>query len=169
MAAIVALIGGWRATAFLAIALSALTFAGAQTLRLDDARADLATIKSDADTARAKAEHDARLAEARLANAASNADAQYVKGLADAQSASDALAAALRAGDVRLRAPWRCETAAVLPASSDDQRRADDAARERAESAARIVGAARACDAQVTALQTYIRDAQRAVNGEGVQ
>lgn len=150
-----------------AVILALLAALVVQTARLHSAQMQAVTLRLDAEQARLDATTTARRADALLANAASNADAQYARGYADAQSASDALAAALRAGDVRLRQTWRCETAAAVPAPADDQRRPDGAADDRAESAARIVGAASTCDAQVTALQAWIRDAQRIVNGEG--
>lgn len=152
-----------RAIAILLVC--ALTALGWQSFALRGARLDLAQRDTELATAKANAEHDARIAESRLANAASNADAQYARGMTDAQSASDALAAALRAGDVRLRAPWRCEERSVVPTHADDQRSANDAAHERADSATRVVRAAHVCDAQVAALQAYIIDATRTING----
>ena len=170
MTALITLIGGWRATAFLALALAALTFAGVQSSRLADARTDLATIKAAAATAKAQAEHDARLAEARLATAASNADAQYARGMSDAQSAADALAVALRAGTVQLRRPWRCEAKSApadgLPTPAGSQRSDDGTLDEQAASASRIDRATGQCDAQVATWQAYYRKARCIVNGE---
>jgi hypothetical protein len=74
----------------------------------------------------------------------------------DAESKGVAVAAGLRAGNLRLQQRWAaCEARVSDLAASAGQ--PDGAADDRADSAGRIVRAAAACDAQVRGLQALVR------------
>lgn len=148
----------------------ALAALGWQSYELRGAKLELAQRDATIAAAREASQHDARMKDAELANAASFADAQYARGMTDAQNASDALAAALRAGTVQLRGPWRCEAktapAVGLPTPAGSQRGDDGALDEQAASAGRIDRATGKCDAQVATWQAYYRNARCIVNKE---
>ena len=168
MTAIIALLGGLRATVFAGIALLALLLAGAQTWRLDraqDAIADMSlqVAKDQAALAAAQvvASEAARQQEQDRARAANEVAAAYEKGRDDAKAAGDRVAADLRAGVSRLQDRWRgCETRRV-PGTADASGEPDASAIDRNESAGRIVGAAEQCDAQVIGLQDFIRSERK--------
>lgn len=106
--------------------------------------------------AAAIASEQARKAEAALADLANEVAAEYQRGLEDARLTSDRVVADLRAGNLRLRRQWQgCENR--MPEAPASAREPDAAATDRNESAGRIVRAAAACDAQVTALQALVR------------
>lgn len=84
--------------------------------------------------------------------------AQYEKDKADAQAASDLIVADLRAGNVRLHQRWQATVATgELSAAAAAASAIDGGAAGREASAGRIIGAAAACDAQVTGLQAFAR------------
>lgn len=148
-----------------AIALLLLLAAAAvQTARLSRAGANLSACQkvhaeSVRDYAIASAQAHSRALEIERTRAlASAAIAQaYEKGKDDARTATDRVAADLRAGNIRLRDAWAgCETDR-LSAATASAAGVDAAASDRAGSAGRIIGAAAACDAQVTALQALVR------------
>lgn len=142
----------------LAIALCvALAVLVAQTARLH--RVQRAVVAADAALAqaRAAAESQARETERRLVDAAVDAADQYERGKSDAQTAADALLVDLLHRNLGLHARWQCPPVAVVPATAATARQLDAADADRAASASRIVGAAKACEAQVTALQNFIR------------
>lgn len=142
----------------LAIALAlALAATIVQTVRLQRAQLQIETSRADAAAALASAERSAREAEAAHASAAARIAMSYEQGKTDAQATADRVVADLNAGSIQLRRDWAgCETArlsdAVARASEPDA-----AEQSRAERAGRIVRAAAACDAQVTALQALVR------------
>lgn len=130
-------------------------FAAAQTVRLSAARADLASTKQAAAEADARAQAAARSVEHQLYAAAVDAAVQYERGKADAKTAADALLVGLLNRDVRLHARWQCPVNALVPATAESAGKLNEADRDRAASASRIVGAARACDEKVAAWQRF--------------
>lgn len=124
------------------------------------ARADAASARKEASEARAevKAISAARDKEAASAKAANEVAAQYEKDKRDAEAAGKRTADELRAGNLRLRAQWQGCEARRMPTSSGSASEPDAAADDRAESAGRIIGAADAADAQIRALQNFLRD-----------
>lgn len=133
MSAIVTLIGGWRATAFLAFALAALAFAGAQTMQLSGARADLATIKSDVANANAAAQAAAR-AESEHRDAASSSATQT---MTDTLGISlPAIEATSYAAIERVRTIYRDRPVAVACQRPDSVHAELDQARARANGTA---------------------------------
>lgn len=91
-------------------------------------------------------------AKAKAANAVAE---QYEKDKKHAEANAARLAADLRAGRARLQERWTCPVSASSPSAGQPDAGADD----RAESASRIVAAADAADAQIRALQDFIREA----------
>ena len=164
MTAVIALLGGIRATVFAGIALLALMLAGVQTWRLDsaqDAIADMSlqVAKEQAALAAAQVEasESARLDEQNMARAANAAAAAYEQGKADAEQAAADVVAGLRAGNLRLRDQWQGCKARGVPGPAGTASEPDAAGDSRAESAGRIVRAADECAAQVSGLQDFIR------------
>lgn len=107
-----------------------------------------------------KAELEARdkadKVEKALADASETAGASYERGKRDAETEQALVVAGLRAGTTRLQRQWAgCETQRLSDATASSAL-ADAAARNREESAGRIVRAAAACDAQVTGLQSLV-------------
>jgi hypothetical protein len=103
------------------------------------------------------AEQHAREKEQQEAQALAQAAEQYEKGKKDADAAHDRVLADMRAGTVQLRKHWAaCETGR-LSAGAASAAQLDAAQRDREESAARIVRAAKQCDEQVSALQQALR------------
>ena len=163
MTAVIALLGGIRATVFAGIALLALLLAGVQAWRLDsaqDALADMAlqVVKEQAALAAAQVEasESARLDEQNMARAANAAAAAYEQGKADAEQAAADVVAGLRAGNLRLRDQWQGCQARGVPGVAGSASEPDAAADDRNDSAGRIVRAGAACDAQVIGLQQFI-------------
>jgi len=156
--AIVALLGGWRASAFALLAVLALTCAGVQTLRLSHAHAQADKIEAARAQAAEQAQKLARAAEQASAKAANDAAAAYERGKHDAEESSRQLIADLRAGTVRLRKLWEgCPAGSSgVPSTAPGAGEPDAAADDRAASAGRIVRAAAECDAQVRGLQALI-------------
>ena len=164
MTAVIALLGGIRATVFAGIALLSLLLAGVQTWRLDsaqDALADMSlqVVKEQAALAAAQVEasESARLDEQNMARAANAAAAAYEQGKADAEQAAADVVAGLRAGNLRLRDQWQGCKARGVPGVAGTASEPDAAGDGRAESAGRIVRAADECAAQVSGLQDFIR------------
>lgn len=91
-----------------------------------------------------------------LAAAQAGVSEAYEKGKKDAEATGAAVAADLRAGNLRLQQRWAgCETQR-LSDSAAAAGELDAAARDREESAGRIVRAAAQCDAQVRGLQELL-------------
>lgn len=79
---------------------------------------------------------------------------QYEQDKRDAEQTANRLRDQLRAGTVRLRPHWTCPGVSETPATAAEP---DATADDRAESAGRIVRAADDADAQIRALQDFIR------------
>jgi hypothetical protein len=118
--------------------------------------------KTDADTAKAaqqiaeanaKASEAAREEEQTRARYVAGIDKAYQEGLKDAQRKGDAVAADLRAGNLRLREQWRGCEARGVPDAAAGSGGADAAADLRAASTGRIVGAGAKADQQIRCLQ----------------
>lgn len=108
-----------------------------------------------------QASEAARKQEADKAKAANAIAEQYEKDKRDAEAAGKRTADDLRAGNLRLRAQWQGCEARRVPASTGAASEPDAAADDRAEGAGRIVRAASEADAQIRALQDFVREALR--------
>ncbi|WP_057659289.1 lysis system i-spanin subunit Rz [Pseudoxanthomonas dokdonensis] len=126
--------------------------------------------RADSAEARAVAAEQA-LSQAKTALEVERAASERLAGIAatyeserdEIETQSSQLVADLRAGNVRLRKLWEAQAAtANLSAAAASAASADGGARDRAESAGRIVRAADQCDAQVRGLQAVVR-ADRAI------
>lgn len=109
-------------------------------------------------TADRKAEADAaaqiKALEQDLILAQDAAGTAYEKGKKDAEQKGKTVVADLRAGNLRLRDHWLgCQAALQQSDHSAPVAESGEAARDREESAGRIVRAAAECDAQVSGLQ----------------
>lgn len=103
--------------------------------------------------AAAKAEKSAREAEQRHQHEMTAIAEKAEKDKRDAEEANRRLVADLRAGNVRLQDRW----SGCIAQAGRSAAELDAAARDREESAARIVQAARAADDQIRGLQEVIR------------
>lgn len=157
VAALISALGGIRATVFAGLAATLLAWSLVQTHRVDVAQRALAQHQAEDASASAAAQAKARLTERSLTQAAAEAAAQYEQGKSDAQAAADRVVADLRTEQLRLRARWKCPAAERMPAVAAGASQPDAAAEDRGASAARIVRAASACDAQVAGLQALVR------------
>lgn len=167
IASIVALLGGWRATAFAAAALSMAICFGGALLRLDHVndivvqlRADAATLAAATAAAARDAEAKARAIEQSQADAITKAADAYQRGKTDAKAVADTVAAGLRAGTVRLRHELAACGARDVSAAQADTGRADGAANVRdpiADAVAGAIALGHACDVRVTALQAILQ------------
>jgi len=102
--------------------------------------------------------------ETQLATAAEDVSAAYEEGKRDAEATGAAVAADLRAGALRLQRRWAgCETQRLSEATAASLE-LDAAARDREESAGRIVRAAAQCDAQVRGLQQLVLSERELMN-----
>jgi len=82
------------------------------------------------------------------------------------QAANDRLVADLRSGNVRLHQRWQAAlSTSRLSASVAAAGRADEGTGDVEESVGRIIGAARACDAQVIGLQQVVKAMQVTCSG----
>ena len=81
----------------------------------------------------------------------------YEQGKRDAEAAGNAVAAGLRAGNIELRKRWQGCQANRVPDASTRATEPDAEAADRAESAGRIVRAAREADEQIKGLQDILR------------
>lgn len=105
-------------------------------------------------TALSKAQAAARKAEQDQAQRLAEVSTRYEQDIQDAQATADRLAGDLRAERIRLRDRWTCPS---VPAASASAGKPDAAADDRADSAARIIAAAAAADAQIRGLQDALR------------
>lgn len=88
----------------------------------------------------------------------------YKKGYQDAEAARARTVADLRSGNLQLRDHWAgCETQRLTD-SAAARAAAEQSARDREESAGRIVQAAAQCDAQVIGLQRAYNDAKAIID-----
>ena len=132
---------------------------GKQAAQTDaaEARTTLAEYRQEAAEKIARFEVEARATEQRHAADLTRIGREHKEAMTDAQAAADRLVADLRAGNVRLQDRWRgCVAASGVPGSAGSAAGSDAGARDREESAGRIVLAARQCDAQVKGLQAVI-------------
>jgi uncharacterized membrane-anchored protein YhcB (DUF1043 family) len=155
IAALVSLLGGWRAAGFAALALVAWLAVGTQTIRLHNAQGALAGLQRDVAQAQADAQAKANAIERAQADASAQAATQYEQGKTDASTTADRLLVDLLNRNVWLQPRWQCPTSRV-PQASPSPTEPDATAADRAASASRIVRAAAACDAQVIALQALV-------------
>jgi len=160
LSAIVALLGGWRATAFAALLILA-TGLGLWWRADAAVAAKRAAVAEGKAKATAEALRDAQHAltvERQQVQAANDIAAKYEKDKTDAQARATDLARQLRDGSVRLQRQWRCE---AMPQAAPGSGQPDGAADDRAESASRAIGAADAADAQIRALQDLLRQERK--------
>lgn len=151
----------WACGGLLAAGLTAYTV---QTIRLGSAQTDAAEARATLATERASNATDllvfaatARETERQLRDQFGATSQEYTEALQNAQVTTDRTVADLRAGNVRLQARWRaCTAAARVPGTTEPALGADAGADDRADSAARIIGAADRCDAQVRGLQRLL-------------
>ncbi len=121
-----------------------------------DVRADAESARAEASEARAKALSEVIEAERAAAKRANEIAAQYEQDKINAEADAKRIVADLRTGNMRLRGLWEgCE--ARLPQADGTTGQPDAEADDRAESAGRIVRAADDADAQIRALQDFIR------------
>lgn len=121
---------------------------------VDKAKAiELANTRATA--AELAATQSARATERAQNQAAFDVAESYEKGKADAQATADRFVADLRSDNLRLRNRWQGCPASGVPNSAAATRELDAETADRIESAGRIIGAAAACDAQVTAWQDF--------------
>ena len=122
-----------------------------------NARADAASRRAEASEAELKAVSKARDQEREAAKRANAIAAKYEQDKIDAEAAAKRTADDLRAGNLRLRQQWEGCKAGGVPQVNRAAGQPDAAADDRAESAGRIVRAADDADAQIRALQDFIR------------
>lgn len=120
-------------------------------------RAAAESARAEASEARAKALSEVIETERAAAKRANEIAAQYEREKVNAQAAADRTIADLRAGTLRLRERWQGCEARSMSAPAGASGEPDAAAADRAESAGRIVRAADEADAQIRALQDFIR------------
>jgi prophage endopeptidase len=164
IAAAVALLGGWRATAFAACAVLLAATVGYERMRVSSLERDRDGMLSAAATQRAEylaqlanASEAARATEQRHADALAAADATYQREKQDAQAVAGTLAAGLLSGTIKLRRELAAcgATTTRVPATAGDTGRADAAAELRT-AVARSVAVGAGCDARVRALQAVL-------------
>lgn len=157
MTALIGVLGGVRASlfAFLSIVLAGLLFWqwGARQLaeeHLADKVAELAESKEIAmETYRALTEQNSAI------------DAEYQEKLDEAKAKHDRVVADLRSARLQLQDHWTCPAPdSAAPGV------VDGGARLREEAAARIVQIGAEADAQITGLQSVIKDLQEKYGGE---
>ncbi|PJK07996.1 endopeptidase [Lysobacteraceae bacterium NML95-0200] len=119
----------------------------------ETAEAQMQTLQAERDALAAALEHSHQ-----HALAMESAAQKYEQEKQDAEQRAEKLAADLRTGAVRLRERWQgCPASPSVPAVASSSGQPDAGAEDRSESAARIIGAAAECDAQVRGLQAVIR------------
>lgn len=123
---------------------------------LAQAQTDLANLRSDNATQRARYEARARQREREQADAIRAITQIYEQELADANETHAAIVAGLDAGNLRLRAEWQgCVATADLSRSVAATVQADAADEFRRKGAADLVWIADECDARIAAFQRY--------------
>ena len=120
-------------------------------------RADAESARAEASEARAKALSEVIETERAAAKRANEIAAQYEQDKLNAEAAAKRTADDLRAGNLRFRKLWEGCQAERVPQANGAAGQPDAAADDRAESAGRIVRAADDADAQIRALQDFIR------------
>jgi len=154
----------WQLWAALALAGGLwLAYSTVEGMGYDRGRAEgdaaLSAYRQQVEGDRAQSEWEARQREAtHRAELAAIAD-RYEQEQADAQASADAVAADLRAGNLRLRDHWQgCESAkARVPATAGGASEPDGGAGLREQGAGDLVSVGAECDAIVRGLQRVIR------------
>lgn len=124
---------------------------------VSDLRADAAEQRAAASEAQLHAVNTARAKEQSDAQRVAELAAQYEQDKLNAEANGKRAADDLRAGNLRLRQLWQGCEASRVPGIADPAGQLDASADERADSAGRIIGAADQADAQIRALQEFIR------------
>ena len=138
-----------------ALLIVALYFRG--TAAVFDARADKAEQEADQVRAEVDALRKTLDTERKRADAMTEIAQNYEEEKDAAAAESDRVIADLRTGNLRLRQLWQAQAAtADLSQAVARAAQPDEGARDREESASRIVRAADECDAQVRGLQRVI-------------
>ena len=122
-----------------------------------DVRADAESARAQASEARAKALSEVIETERAAAKRANEIAAQYEQDKINAKADAKRIVADLRTGNLRLRKLWEGCQAERVPQADRAAGQPDASADDRAESAGRIVRAAREADDQIRALQDFIR------------
>lgn len=149
---------GYAAAALLAVAASAGGLGYMQGGKHATTAAELAMSAHLAADRKAESDHKDKIRklEQDLAAAQAGVSEAYEKGKKDAEATGVAVAADLRAGNLRLQQRWAgCKTQR-LSDSAAAAGKLDAAVRDREESAGRIIRAAAQCDAQVRGLQKLL-------------
>lgn len=118
-----------------------------------EAEADAAKVRVELANARADAERTARETERKHGEAMTAIAQQHEKDRKDAQAEYARTVAGLRSGAIQLQDRW----AGCVAQAGRSAAELDAAARDREESAARIVQAAREADAKIKGLQEIVR------------
>jgi hypothetical protein len=173
LSAIVKLLGGWRAAGLAVVALLALSAAGVQTVRLSHAQASIAGFQRDAAQAAAyaaeqttKASEAARKEEQTRARYIAGIGDAYERGLSDAKRKGDAVAADLRAGNLRLREQWRGCEARGVPGAAAGAGEPAASADLRAAGARDLVRAAAEADEWIRGLQKVTQADRAPADGQ---
>lgn len=154
--------GAWK---YACIAVTVLAIAAAFSAAVFQGNAAVSARRADAAISRAKgaeaALHDAQHVietERESVRVANQVAAQYEQDKTDAQARADSLAADLRAGNVRLREPWRTCPSAVPEAAADPGKPADASewSDDRAAGISRTIEAADDDAAKIKALQNLL-------------
>ena len=143
-----------------------IAFIGVQQYRVHSAQAETAKVKTELAQVReaiamerADFEAAARKAERESAERIAAIAAAHEKELSDAQAKSEAIAADLRSGQLRLRQQWQgCVATSSLSATIASAASADADADLRRSGAGDLVRAVDQCEAQVRGLQRVVLD-----------
>jgi cell division protein FtsB len=163
--AVLRLIGGWRAAAFLGLAVALGAFAGVQSLRLHSTQSTLTDVRAEGQEFRdrmvaltAKASTLAAQARVEYHEASARAEASYQAGRDSANQYQATVVADLRSGNIRLRNGWQaCMSAAPIgQAASGTSSGPDGPANVQAEAFGRVLRIGADADNQVTYLQAEL-------------
>jgi hypothetical protein len=156
---------GWRiAAAVLGMLAVALLVTGlAFRARAADAvaRADASEQRAQTLEAQLQAVSEARNKEREAAKRANAIAAQYEQDKLNAESAAKRTADDLRAGNLRLRQQWEGCKAGGVPQANRAASEPDAAAEQRIEGASNLVRIGQEADAQIRALQDFIRSERK--------
>jgi len=163
IAAAVALLGGWRATAFAALALLAFGGMGYERMRVSSLERERDGLVTAAATQRAEylaqlaaASESARATEQRHADAIAAADIHYQREKADASAVAETVADGLRRGVLKLRRELAaCGASARVPSDAGSASGTDDSTELR-KAVADTVAIGAACDARIRVLQAVV-------------
>lgn len=163
LAPIVAVIGGWRATAYLCAAIVMTVVAGGWRLKVE--RLEAAAERTKAATAQANlwALEQARETEYRHRVAVADVDAKLTKALMAHDEALQALSAARRAGSVRVRDDRKCPAHVPAPEPAPVGDHGAEGIYLPADAEARVLRLAHDADRnteQLTACQAYVQSLQ---------